>query len=74
MVVGINKLSSQAYETHSCVVYSLQNNNQEEEVVILPRGISKSNSRSYIWTSPETLEREKELLTTNPGRCCFSTF
>ena len=33
MVVRIKKLSSQAYESRSCVVYLLKNNYPEEEVV-----------------------------------------
>ena len=71
MVVRIKKLSSQVYESRCCVIYSLQNNNQEAEVVILSSGNSKLNTRPYIWTSSETLEIEKELLTINPGRCCI---
>ena len=72
MVVRIKKMSSQMYESHCCVIYSLQASNPEEEVVILSHGNStKLNDRLYIRTSSATLEREKELLVTNPGMCCF---
>ena len=72
MVVRIKKMSSQMYESHCCVIHSLQASNAEEEVVILSHGNStKLIDRPYIRTSSATLEREKELLVTNPSMCCF---
>ena len=74
MVLRIKKISSQMYESYCCVIYSLQASNPEEEVGILSHGNStKLNDRLYIRTSSATLEREKELLVTNAGMCCFAS-
>ena len=59
MVVRIKKLSSQGYESPCCVVYSLQSNNQQEEVVILSHGNAKSNGRPYIRTIYSNVGRRK---------------
>ena len=72
MVVKIKAFDSDLYEPHICVIYTISNEISTPQPVILPHGNSKerTSSRPYIRTSTKTLQKERELLSTNPGKLC----
>ena len=45
-----------------CVIYSLENDEEVEQIEIMKQGNSKSTNRSYIKTSKGVLERQHNLL------------
>ena len=62
MVVRVQNVKTKQYEPCMCVIYSLENYEDVEQIEIMKYGNSKSTDRSYIRTSKAAFERQHNFL------------